>query len=198
MQKLSDMYNIRIIRLYGAAGHGKGLIDAMSSFCVKSILRRDVIPFEKWFENSEDICFYLTQRYDDRMLYSLVDVESVDSSRQCKDAIAINTINGCMVGHLFVFEPNSKNILIREYLRECKNCLLLEVQNCLSISESESNDNVECQEKSWLADDESNKDPSQVFEFVDVPSFVALISCSSSEPVYFVKIEKRGISKRNA
>ena len=39
IQKLSDMDNIRIIRLHGAAGHGKGLIDAMSNFGVKSILR---------------------------------------------------------------------------------------------------------------------------------------------------------------
>lgn len=28
---------------------------------------------------------------------------------------------------------------------DCKNCLLLEFQNCLSISENELNDNVECQ-----------------------------------------------------
>ena len=59
-----------------------------------------MIAFNKWFENSEDICSYLTERYDDRILYSLVDAESVDSSRQCKDAIAIND---CVVGHLFVF-----------------------------------------------------------------------------------------------
>ena len=95
----------------------------MSRCGAKSILRRNVIAFDKWFENSGDICSYLTQRYDDRMLYSLVDAESVNSSRQCKDAIVINS---CMVGHLFVFEPNSKNIHIREYLCDCKNCLLLE------------------------------------------------------------------------
>ena len=43
MQILSKNYNVKIIKIYGAAGHGKGLIDAMSSFEVKSILRRDVI-----------------------------------------------------------------------------------------------------------------------------------------------------------
>ena len=94
-----------------------------------------------------------------------------------------------MVGHLFVYEPNSKNVFIGEYLCDCKSCLLLELQNCLNISESESNDNVECEENAWFADDESNeKDHSLVSEFVDVTSFVALISCSSTEPVYFVKI----------
>ena len=104
-----------------------------------------------------------------------------------------------MGGHLFVFEPNSKNILIREYLCYCKNCLLPEFQNCLNISESESDDKVKSEENSWLADNESNeKYLSQVFEFVDVPSFVALISCSSTEVVYFVKIEKKGVSEKNS
>ena len=75
------------------------------------------------------------------MLYYLDDAESVNSSRQCKDSIAIND---CIVGRFFVFEPNSKNILIREYLCDYKNCLLLlEFQNYLNFSESESNDNVE-------------------------------------------------------
>ena len=31
LQKLADEFNFRIIRTYGAAGHGKGAIDAMSS-----------------------------------------------------------------------------------------------------------------------------------------------------------------------
>ena len=39
-QNLAGKYNVRIICLYGAAGHGKGLIDAMSSFGVKSILTK--------------------------------------------------------------------------------------------------------------------------------------------------------------
>ena len=37
-QKLADDFGLRIIRTYGAAGHGKGAIDGMSSFGVKNIL----------------------------------------------------------------------------------------------------------------------------------------------------------------
>ena len=40
-QDFAIKYNVQIARLYGAAGHGKGLIDTMSSFGVKSILRKD-------------------------------------------------------------------------------------------------------------------------------------------------------------
>ena len=143
MQKLSDMCNIRIIRLHGAVGHGKGLINTTSSFCVKYILRKNVIPFDKWFENSGEKCSYLTQRYDDQMLYSLVDAESVNFSRHFKDGI---TINGYMMECFFVYEPNSKNVLILEYLCHCENYLLLEFQNCLKISESKVNDNDERKE----------------------------------------------------
>ena len=143
MQKLSDMCNIRIIRLHGAAGHGKGLIDTVSSFGVKYILCKNVIAFEKWFGNSGEKCSYLTQQYDDQMLYSLVDAESVSFSRHFKDGI---TINGCMMECLFVYKPNSKNVLILEYLCDCENYLLLEFQNCLKISKSKTNDNVEREE----------------------------------------------------
>ena len=38
MQNLSDTYNLRIIRIFSAAGYGKELIDAMSSLGTKSIL----------------------------------------------------------------------------------------------------------------------------------------------------------------
>ena len=34
LQHLADKYNVQIVRIYGAAGHGIGLIDAMSSFGV--------------------------------------------------------------------------------------------------------------------------------------------------------------------
>ena len=40
---LAKKYNVQIIRIYGAAAHGKGLIDVMSSFGVKSIPKRDIV-----------------------------------------------------------------------------------------------------------------------------------------------------------
>ena len=67
MQSLADRFNVVIVRIFGAAGHRKGLIDAMSSFGVKSILRRDIITLDKWFSDSKEICEYLTFRGDHRM-----------------------------------------------------------------------------------------------------------------------------------
>ena len=67
MQNLSYTYNLRIIRIFGATGHGKGLIGAMSNFGPKSILRRDIVAFDLWFADSKEICSYLTDRTDERM-----------------------------------------------------------------------------------------------------------------------------------
>ena len=44
-----------------------------------------------------------------------------------------------------------------------------------------------------LQDDENGKEASQVFEFIEILSYVALISDDLSEPVQFVKVEAKGI-----
>ena len=47
MQILPDDYNVKIITIYSAAGHGKGLIDDMSSFVEFSI--SDLGMTKEWF-----------------------------------------------------------------------------------------------------------------------------------------------------
>ena len=41
-QRLAEEFGLRIIRTYGASGHGKVIIDAMLSFGAKNILRHDI------------------------------------------------------------------------------------------------------------------------------------------------------------
>ena len=93
MQILSNDYNIKIIRIYDAAGHGKGLINAMSSFGVKSILRFDIVGLDQWFADSKEMCQYLRFRNDERMVYSNVDPKFVDKRRSEKKEIKIK---GCI------------------------------------------------------------------------------------------------------
>ena len=58
-QKLANEFNLRIIRTFGASGHGKGTIDAMSSFGVENVLRRDIVTHDIFFDTSEEIVDYL-------------------------------------------------------------------------------------------------------------------------------------------
>ena len=46
-------------------------------------------------------------------------------------------------------------------------------------------------------DDECDKDidqNQQIFDFVDVPSFVSLLTGNPAEPLYFVKVTEKGIA----
>ena len=100
MQILSKNYNVKIIKIYGAAGHEKGLIDAMSSFEVKSVLRRDVIGLDQWFADSKEKCQYLRLKIEERMVYSNIDPKFIDKRRSEKKEIKTK---GRMLGHLFVY-----------------------------------------------------------------------------------------------
>ena len=55
LQKLANEYNLRIIRIYGGAGHSKGTINAMSSFGVNNVLRRDIAIQDIFVDTSEEI-----------------------------------------------------------------------------------------------------------------------------------------------
>ena len=40
--------------------------------------------------------------------------------------------------------------------------------------------------------DEDDDRQSRIYEFVSTPSYVSLLSCNASDPVYFVLVEKKG------
>ena len=197
LQQLADKYNCTIIRIYGAAGQGKGLIDAMSSFGVKSILRRDITAFDKWFANSAEIVDYLTLRGDNRMMYTHIDEKYVDSVRQAREE---REIRGCMKGHVFIYKPHERDVLMREYLCACDNCLKLDYERCFSFeSDSYAISSVsdEIDEEECELDDEciNNADEDQAlhrFEFIELPSYVALVSGKISKPLYIIKVAEKG------
>ena len=128
MMNLSNKYNVQIIRIYGAAGHGKELIDAMPSFEVKAILRRDIVSHDCWFENSNDICEYLSSQCDSRMSYTNLDPKPIAEKRLNKEG---HKIKGCMSQHIFEYVPNSNAVFNSENLCECEECINLNFFSCL-------------------------------------------------------------------
>ena len=117
-----------IARIYGAAGHGKGLIDAMSSFGVKSIIRKDIVTHDVWFDSAEDIADYLKRRNNGRMEYTVINRETVNQKRRnIREGLRIT---GCMRMHLILFSPN-KEITLKEYLCDCNECINLNFDDCL-------------------------------------------------------------------
>ena len=114
----------------------------------------------------------------------------------------------CMSGHLFVYKPNSDDVLMREYLWACENCIELKFEDCYvygkgvdkNIIDNEINHKIaEEANDCALDEDYENIDRmSELFEFVSLSSYAALIAGSTTEPIYIVKIvEKARASEKN-
>ena len=52
--KLATEFGINIIWFYGEPGHGRGLVDAMSSFGCKQHLCHEIVTNDSWFQNAEE------------------------------------------------------------------------------------------------------------------------------------------------
>ena len=180
---LAGKYNVCIIRLYGAASHRKGLVNAMSSFGVKSILRRDIIGLDVWFGNSTEMCDYLGLHEDPRISYSVISQAEVDKKRMARTE---KKIDGCMIKHLFKYKPNDHTVFMKEFLCDCDNCLDFNFSECCRADKFQDQSQIkEFEEQAEFVDDchlDEQQDYGQhVFAFVSVPSFVAVISYNSCE-----------------
>ena len=126
LQRLAKAFNLRIIRTFGVAGHGKGAIDGMSSFEITNILRKDIVTNNIFFHYSEEVVDYLSHKYP-QFNYEHIPSEDVVKSRiMQKDSIIIRN---CMKQHLMVFTPTD-DIFLKEYLCSCSSCLQFSLKEC--------------------------------------------------------------------
>ena len=189
LQSLANEFNLRIIRTYGAEGHGKGAIDAMSSFGVKNILRKDIVTHDVFFNNSCDMAEYLTMK-NPQYYYTTISAESLVLARQ-KDGNPIE-FPGCMKQHIIVFKSNEK-MFSKEYHCDCTSCLQFDFENC---AHEEADNNSDADELEDIFDEELDQSE-QIFDFVTVPSFVSLYCGNSIDPLYFVQITGKGVAEDN-
>ena len=137
LQKLANEFNVRIIRTYGAAGHGKGTIDEMPSFGVKNVLKRDIVTHDIFFDTSEEIVDYLHIK-NPQFYYAHIDPEYLSRKRRdYVEHVEPIEIAGCMKQHMFVYTPNSKEIMCKEYLCDCSKCLQLNFDSCCCLFQSD-------------------------------------------------------------
>ena len=197
LEQITSKYNATILRIYRAAGHGKGLIDAMSSFGVKGILRRGIIGNDEWFSNSAEICDHLNLRGDSRMSYTSIESNQPDQKRKEKKGLVIN---GCMIQHKLILKPQCNDVVAKENLCDCKMCLLLSFDKCENTKNLNDNSILEeissvNNDSEWFCDSDEIVNKSYILDFVDVQSFVAVLSNNLNEPVYFIKVEEKGIAE---
>ena len=92
LQALADEFNLRIIRTYGAAGHGKGAIDTVSSFGMKNVLRKDIVTV--FFNSASEMVGYLESK-NPQYFYKSIPAKDVVLARQRKATPPIE-VKGCI------------------------------------------------------------------------------------------------------
>lgn len=188
-QELADEFDLRIIRTYGASGHGKGVIDAMSSFGVKNIVRHDIVTKDVFFSNSETIVNYLSAKKPEYSYTHLpadeIALKRFNNERQGQ------VISQCMKQHLFVYQKG-KDVLLQEYLCDCGDCLELNFDSC---SKTVKADVAEIDEEiNFFEEEEPTENGGvKVFDFVDVPSYATVFTGTTAEPLFFLKLNEKGI-----
>ena len=69
-------------------------------------------------------------------------------------------------------------------------CLICEI-DCITLHQISSVNN----DSKWFCDSDETVSKSYIVGFVDVPSFVAVLSNDLNEPVYFIIVEEKGIAE---
>ena len=90
------------------------------------------------------------------------------------------------MGNIFIYTPKSSNVMMEKFLCDSENCLSFNFEKSTTKEEvAKIHSSVEDSYDYWLQDDKNDEKPSQVFEIVQIPSCVALISDNSSESDFF-------------
>ena len=63
MKKIAAEFGITVLWFYGEPGHGRRLVDVMSSFCCKQQLRHEIVSNDAWFANGEQMVQFLDLLY---------------------------------------------------------------------------------------------------------------------------------------
>ena len=175
-QKLADDFNLGIIKTYGAAGHGKGVIDAISSFGVKNIPRKDIVTHDVFFNNSAEIADYLSS-INPHYYYTTIPVEDLVKTRHGGHSPI--EISGSMKQHLILF--NRK----KERFADCIN----------KIVSSEEDPEADAGTEEIDIFDGAIDQSEQIFYFATVPSFISLFSGNSVKPLCFVKLISKDVAE---
>ena len=109
---------------YGPSGHGKGLVDAMSTFGVKGPLLRKVLTEDFSYKSAKDICEALKADFegDNQKLYFEIPEQDPLALEETKIKVKIP---GCVkhAYHMICFYPSGK-ILAKVNICSCDHCLL--------------------------------------------------------------------------
>ena len=161
-------------------GHGRGLVDAMSGFGVKTPLEPEIVTNDFMFHTAADLFEFLVHHFesDESKLYVHVSEEKLNSFRSKKgDGVAIPR---CLKSRMISFFENGD----WQIKRHLCNCLQM-FNKCLT-------NNIDVFDQLPKEVEELEADTNDMHFFVEAGSFAAIYSSIKSlEIFYVVKITGR-------
>ena len=191
IQKLANLHQTKIIRIYGIAEHGKGEVDHVGGIA-KTAIRREVAS-GRFFGSTEEMVEFLQQKfgyhtspnYVPKMLCS----KKINQLRDENKLISCKSIDGSSRFQVMVFHPNSSTIKAALRLCLCDECQI-EYGSC-SLFTEHSLVAGHLQEKLLRSEvDEGDHAPSKsASDFLSTGSFCAVAADKSSpDTMWFILI----------
>ena len=112
-------------------GHGKCLVDSMSSFTVNGPLHRVLISEDFWYQNSYEIAQYLTTKFMDycSKVYKVMDTDDLTSREERKNEYDLK-IKGQEKLCMLSFSPD-ETVKGARYYCACSVCICGECDTCI-------------------------------------------------------------------
>lgn len=210
-KKLSVELGKIIVVYYGVAGHGKGLVDAMGGFGVKTPLRKAILLYEKLFYESQAMVDYLDGiSENDNWFYLMIDNDKLKEEREEKGEFVVK---GCEALHMMSYKPNGV-ISGKQNICICEHCKKGELYRCsiepgrifsgkdLVDQEEEEETNSSDDENEHKEESDQPNDHEQYelpcetyFDIVNIDSYVAIyadIEVRGNELFYLGKVLDKG------
>ena len=170
-----------IIAYFGAAGHGRCLVDGMSSFGVKNPLRKSIIAEDFYWATAAELVafFHKNGMHSQNRVYKELTKEEIASH----STVTPRSIKGCRKQHMIVFKPDGR-ILIKEDMCDCTKCLKGDVNLCVyddtghlgeeGVDEEDEEEEEEEEEDEEEEEEQDDVQASMIFEMVKPGQVIAL------------------------
>ena len=194
--ELAAERGVPVVWCYGVSGHGKGLVNAMSGFGVKSPLRKAVVTEDVFYDNANDILTYLNSQFSKDSTKMHYEINSEEINSVTSSAVIIKDVRK---QHIIAFYPEGK-INVKENICSCYKCLhgdplnyqfepgqQVNLKIVEPISDLESDDEDEPEESKETEQEEMRG--TLVLEMIECNSFIGIFSPpNSSELFYMCKV----------
>ena len=202
MIDLASEYGITFSWFYGGPGHGRGLIDAMSSFRCKAPLSEAIVSKDLWFNDVDEMQQYLFDHFKDKDNFSHFVIDEVTNASLRTIEKSGYKIKGCRKKHLISISSDGK-VFTLQFLFDDDNIFTLnfkELSNFVNVITDDPDENEEVEDKDEVYSRGLGEmfDKNVIFDVISEGTYIGLRSSPGSlELFYVVKVSKKGIAKEN-